>query len=250
MAAETRGSAKLDIGVVIQGTFDALRRNFVALLPAMAALLMAPGLVNAVLASRLLVNSEIWGFYAATILLSVLGWAVFQALAARVFVADLDGGKTTVRDHLRPAVSAALPVIGILILQGLAFSLGLVLLIVPGFMIMTALSVALQAKVVERVGVFAAFDRSRALTRGNRRRIFLLMVIYFVIFMVFEGVVLSLTGGLRSATAVAGLGTTIALTLLGEFAGLLALAGQGALYVELRRIKDGVGPSDLAAVFD
>lgn len=144
----------------------------------------------------------------------------------------------------------ALPVLGLMILQILAIWAGCIFLLVPGLMIATAFSVAIQVRVVERVGVFAAFGRSRALTRGNRWRIFLLVLIYLVIFTVFEMVLVSLTGGFQSLTAGRTLPLTLGLTLLGEFAGLLGLAGASMLYVELRRIKDGVGPSDLAAVFD
>ncbi len=256
MTATTTGSEKLDIGTVIQGTFDTLRRNFVGLLPAVVGLLMVPGLASGLLnpglqgASGGAMFPGAWALYGSVSLLGLLGWAVFQTLAIRIFVSDLDGGKASLRDNLRPAMMLALPVLGLMILQILAIWAGCIFLLVPGLMIATAFSVAIQVRVVERVGVFAAFGRSRALTRGNRWRIFLLVLIYLVIFTVFEMVLVSLTGGFQSLTAGRTLPLTLGLTLLGEFAGLLGLAGASMLYVELRRIKDGVGPSDLAAVFD
>jgi len=112
--------------------------------------------------------------------------------------------------------------------------------------------VAVPVYVAERPGIIESFGRSAELTRGNRWRIFALFVLYVVVLIILEAV-LGLFG--TASRLVAGgaipayqaLGLT---PLLSVASGLVGTVGGAVLYVELRRVRDGVGPAGLAAIFD
>jgi hypothetical protein len=187
---------------------------------------------------------------------SLIGYIAMNILQAGVIhgtVDDLNGEKADFKDCLVTGARFLLPVIGISILTGLAVAVGLVLLIVPGVLMMLAWCVNIPVVVVERKGVFEAFGRSAELTRGHRGAIFLLLVIYAVIAWIVSAVGLALTGGLDLAALSAGGFKPAQWALLTVFQlveALVGAAGVASIYYELRSIKDGVGPSTLAAVFD
>jgi hypothetical protein len=105
--------------------------------------------------------------------------------------------------------------------------------------------------VVEQTEVFGAFTRSAELTRGNRWRIFGLFVIYFIATILVEAV-LGVVGGVASVFGGphAVLRLVLLTPLISVVTNLIGAVGAAVLYVDLRRIKDGVGADNLAAVFD
>jgi hypothetical protein len=167
-------------------------------------------------------------------------------------VSDLNDRPVSVADSLGAGLRAFLPILGLAILLGLGVGLASLLLLVPGIMLAIAWCVAIPAYVVEQTGVIAAFGRSAELTRGNRWRIFGLFVIYFIAAIVIE-LVLGVVG---RATGFAMIGRIPVLTLLivapliQMATALIGSTGAAVLYVELRRLRDGVGPQGLAAIFD
>lgn len=70
-----------------------------------------------------------------------------------------------------------LPLLGAGLLAGLGIALGFVLLIVPGFFLLTIWSVIAPVVVVERRPVFEAFGRSRELVRGHGWTVFFIVII-------------------------------------------------------------------------
>ena len=109
--------------------------------------------------------------------------------------------------------------------------------------------VVIPVEVVERTGVSGALSRSRDLTRGCRWRIFGLGLIMYVILFVVGG------GQLLLASAFAGSTTSIvALSLgtavFGTITSLMVALGGTAIYLELRRVKEGGTLSEIASVFE
>ncbi len=93
--------------------------------------------------------------------------------------------------------SHAAPYVGTLILAGIlagiAITIGLVLIIVPGLILLTIWAVISPAIVVEGRSVFESFGRSRELVRGHGWAVFGAIVLTFLI-IVAVGIVLSLIG--------------------------------------------------------
>jgi hypothetical protein len=259
MSSDSASTGALDIGRVIQELFAVLGRNIVTF--GLLALILTgiPAAVIFAIQGSVLVSGD-----PTQVLGPRFGWSILLGVVSALFgvilqatiiygtVSDLNNRPVSVTESLSVGLRVFLPVIGLAILLGLGVGLASILLLVPGIMLAIAWCVAIPAYVVEQTGVMGAFGRSAELTRGNRWRIFGLLVIYFIAVIIIE-LVLSLFG---RATGFAMIGRLPILTLL-IFApliqmasSLIASAGAAVLYVELRRLRDGVGPEGLAAIFD
>lgn len=262
MAALDRPSEGLDIAVVIQTTFGVIQRNIVTFL-ALAAILAG---IPAVLAGWLQWNifqsfqpGDISGATAAAFknapgnftvaLIRLAANAILQGALVHVTASDLTGRKTSIGEGLTTGLRNFLPLIGIGIIYGLGVILGCILLIVPGLIVATVWLVAAPAAVVERTTITSAFTRSRDLTRGSRWRIFALMVLMAVLAWVIQAIFTALFGGAFALLSHNPLGL-IGILLGAVLNGLIGAVGVAVLYTELRRLKDGVGVTELAAVFD
>jgi len=113
------------------------------------------------------------GIIAAFLLQATLVKAVQDVRDGR---ADLSIGET---------VSAATPYLGAVagasILAGIAITIGLILLIVPGLFLITIWAVIVPVIVLERSGVFASFGRSHQLVRGRGWHVFGTLVLLWVV---------------------------------------------------------------------
>jgi hypothetical protein len=103
--------------------------------------------------------------------------------------------------------------------------------------------VATQAAVFERPGAFGAIGRSRALTRGHRIRIAILVVLLIVLTSGLGAVLRSATLPDFSLFLYLDLARSV---LVGSLASVMA----GVAYYFLRAEKEGTSASELAAVFD
>lgn len=242
---------KIDIGRVIGDTFKVLGRNFVPFavlsglfvgLPSVLMLVLQPFAADA---QNLRFGPGLFFGW----LVALVTGAILQGALVYGTVQDLNGRRAGVGDILATGLRSFLPVIGVSILFAIALVVGFILLIVPGIMIACAWCVAVPAVVADRTGVFDAFRRSAELTRGNRWRIFGLMVIWIVAVMLLSGIVGAL-GGTVSATG--GEATPVAIVvnfIYATLSGLVGAAGTAVLYVELRRARDGLGPEWLSEIF-
>jgi len=102
----------------------------------------------------------------------------FFAGAAEQLVHRWEDGERHVR--IRDALSRVLPVVIPLVIvafaQALVVAVGLLLLIVPGFIALAFFAVVGPAVVAENPGIRGAFRRSRQLVRGNFWRVFAVMI--------------------------------------------------------------------------
>jgi hypothetical protein len=257
---DTTASAGLDIGRVIQETFQVLGRHLVTFLILALILVGIPrallGVVQVSMLSTAVATMTFggpvlyWGLLG--LLVSVVTSVILQATIISGAASDMNGRPVSVTDSLRIGLRAFLPLIGLSILLGIAVWFGFLLLIVPGVLMALAWCVAVPVYVVEQPGVFASFERSAELTRGNRLRIFGLACLFFVAGIIIS-IVFGIVGGiLRFATAGVFLYVQAAILspIIGAAVAALGATLSAVLYVELRRVREGVGPQGLAAIFD
>lgn len=263
MTAALADVGKLDIGRVIQETFGVLRRNFVTFLvlslvlsglPTAAISYVQAGYVGA--GGALNFNSGYFTSLGIGVLAAVVTSSILQGALIFATVQDMNGQKPSIGECLATGLRAFLPLIGVSILFGLAIVFGFVLLIVPGLILICMWCVAVPALVADRTGVFGAFSRSAALTKGNRWRIFGLLVVIWIVLLVVSMVIGSVSMGLAFSTsgldpiAMARSPVQIASNLvLNTFNAMVTSAGAAVLYVELRKAREGLGPQWLAEVF-
>jgi hypothetical protein len=128
-------------------------------------------------------------------IVSALVAGVVEMLAAFLVQAALVKAVQDVRDgradmSVGETVSAAMPYIWSVaaasILAGIAITIGLLLIIVPGLYLMTIWAVIVPVIVIERSGALASFERSRLLVRGHGWHVFGTLVLVFLILLVVD----------------------------------------------------------------
>jgi hypothetical protein len=175
-----------------------------------------------------------------------------QGALVRITVAHAQEGRATPGEALWAGLRVVVPLffLGLLLTLGVAF--GFLLLVVPAVILYVMWSVAAPALVEERCGVFAAFGRSRALTKGARWKIFaleLVVLIFYWLIAAVIGVGAIFAGHLFNqgvvilpwSIALGALSTTLTAAVWGTI--------QTSLYVELRYWKDGPVRERLADIF-
>jgi hypothetical protein len=267
MTDTTVGTRRFEMGRVISGTFEVIGRNFVPL--ALMALLLGglPNLLVGLFQVRVASQADVFqprlvGGSLVGGLIMLAAAFVLQAAIVHATVADLNGRRVVFGDSLKVGVRNCLPLIGLAILMGLGIGLGFILLIIPGLILMVMWAVAVPAKVVEKIGVFDAFTRSRDLTRGRRWPIFGLFVLYAIAAWIVNAIILAvfapfaLAKGLPTADTMESFVGTLSVVqlvadpLIATVSTLFSTAGLATLYYELRGSREGVGPDALASVFD
>jgi hypothetical protein len=171
--------------------------------------------------------------------------SVVEVFAAFLLQAALVKAVQDVRDgradlSISETVSAATPylwpVAAASILAGIAISIGLFLVIVPGLWLITIWAVIVPVIVIERSGALDSFGRSTRLVRGHGWHVFGTLVLVFVIMIVADlvlGVVfLALPLFWRS-----GLSTIISGTLIAPFLALVVTL----IYYRLVAVESGTG---------
>ena len=177
-----RHVSRFAIGDVLKASFSVYGRNLpaVAVLVAIAyvpAFAVAVAIANRPAASPSLLRLE----NDTALLLAYLAGGPFAAAGlAYVAVRTLRSGPPTLGDALAYAVRAFPLVLLTTCVWFIAFSLGLVALVLPGVIVIVVFWVAPQVAAVERGGVVTAFRRSRALTKGNRVALFGLILLFLV----------------------------------------------------------------------
>jgi hypothetical protein len=103
--------------------------------------------------------------------------SVMLAGAAEELVHRWEGGERRIplRGVLAKVPPVIFPLFAVAVLQAIAVAAGFVLLIVPGFVLLTFTSVVGPVVVAERPGIFRAFSRSFRLVRGSAWRVLAVM---------------------------------------------------------------------------
>jgi hypothetical protein len=251
---------KLEIGRVFKDTFAVIRRQAPLLLGITFAIYILPTTVSGLIRMSLMratgaspkapfaiFNSPAyWGL----LLVGLLLGNFVLACQLEIAIADLEGRRPALVDVLKLALRKCLPLLAGTILLALGLWVGMLVLFVPGIILAVMWAVVLPAVVGETSNVFRAFGRSRALTRGNRWRIFGLVLLVLLLLLILDGVLIGASGGLRSMIANQGV-SIVALVVsaaLGFVFSVILSVGSAALYMQLREIK-GVGGESVAKVF-
>jgi hypothetical protein len=268
--AEAATEAAFRVGPVLGRGFGLLFKH---LLPfggaAMIMFLPIFAIVALVTTTPMPVNQLLWLIGVAVVLVFLLAYVATAGIAYGTFEA-LRGGTPGLGSCLRQGFAQFFPVLGVAILTllalaatllpgmliGAAAGRGLLILLVllsliPMFMVMTMLWVAIPACVVERPGVTASLGRSAALTKGERWRVFGIIVILvnWGISLVSNVITVPLSSFGASAATMAIVGGLVGIVTTGLYTALNAVMAAVA-YHDLRVAKEGIGIDQIAAVFD
>lgn len=244
----------LDIGRVLQNTVGVIRRNpliflglsFLIVALPQALIQLATGVSttggDATAVLEMFSSPSIIAGTAGGWLLVMILSVLLQATFIIATVKDLNGQQVSLGECVGQAIVKLLPLIGLGILMTLGIMLGMILLIIPGLILALMWIVASPVMMAEDKGIIDSLKRSAELTKGSKRWIVLLIVVYVVIAMVL--------GLLMIPFAFAGTATIMVVGLIiNTLTGALQGTGIAAVYVDLRIVKEGGNTDALANVF-
>lgn len=174
--------------------------------------------------------------------------AILAAALTRATATYLAGRTPSFVQSLETGLALIVPMAVLSLVIGIGVFIGLALLVVPGIILWLYWSVALQARVQERIGTFDAFRRSAELTDGHRGNIFLIFLAVTVGLIVFNWVAHKILGGMLGASTSQPMFALVE-SLITTVSNMVILTFQASVYVELRTLKDGVAPNELATIF-
>jgi len=233
-------NAKLDTARVFERIFAVYGAQFTLLIPAALVLFIPVALINGLVLSG---DVGVLGLMLTWVVATVATYW-YQGMVVEATRDILDGRRDhTVGSLFGSAAPFIAPLFLVGLLAGIAIVIGLVLLIVPGLILLTIWAVIVPAIVIDRVGVFDSFGRSRELVRGSGWQVFGVIVVLFLLNLVLTGVVSAIVGGV-SDDSFAGyaLSDLIVRVLIAPISAVAATV----MYVELRRVKGDPLPEDAA----
>jgi hypothetical protein len=168
------------------------------------------------------------------------------AAATEAALSDFRGEPVRFGRCLEAAAICFFPVLAITILGALGITAASLLLIVPGIVLTLAWSVAVPVRMVEGKGIFAAFARSRALSKGYRWQI---LVLWLMLLLLGSGIAMAMlpVWGMPRIALPAFVMSNWLFTLL---LAMLTAVGSASLYYELCLAKEGGMQLDMAEAFD
>lgn len=183
-------------------------------------------------------------------LIALVFTALVQGAITLATLAESEGRKAGFGECVAIGLRRAIPLIIVAILSGLGVMIGIVLLVVPGFILLVMWSVAAPAVVAENAGIFGSLSRSRALTKGSRWKIFGLFLVLVVVALLISALENLIVVG-SIAVRPTGIFSTLAITNMIISTITTAIWGtiQTSLYVELRDAKDGPQTQQLGTIF-
>jgi hypothetical protein len=220
---------KLDLGKVLERTWETYRDQFGLLIPAALIVFVPIAIINGLILSA---GGVLGALLAAAVGIVATYW--FQGMVVEAAQDIIVDGR---RDHTVGSLFRSVaPVIGMLIgaglLAGIATFFGFILLIVPGLFLLTIWAVVAPVVVIERPGVVPALSRSRELVRGHGWQVFGVIVVLFLLQIVLGGIVGAIFVGVSDNIVGRGIADLIVRVLVGPLSALAA----AIMYFELKRM--------------
>jgi hypothetical protein len=240
------------VGRVLSRAFEVLFHDFakfvllavIAVLP--YALLTFGGGAAAYIGPQARIHGALIGF-AVLAFFVVFAFLTIISMAVTLYGAfqDMRGRTFNLGEGFARGLSRLFPLIGLGICWSVAITFGMVLLLVPGFMMLAAFYVALPACVMEGLGPLQSLSRSAALTKGHRWKVF---GIYFLI--AFANGIFAALVGFVFRLLIGPTGGAIASLVWNLLATAFNSIAIAVMYHDLRVLKDGIDIDRIAAVFD
>ena len=266
MAAGDRSVGSFEIGRVISRAFDVIANNAVTFLT-LAVVMSLPTIAfryfsafqsNQLAGAFVPLGPNGYTSVAGTMALGLFIYYIFanllQAALTHGTIVALNGRKAGIGECLTTGLRHAIPLAVITFLASLGLILGFILLVVPFFILLTMWAVLTPVRVAEQTSIGETFSRSAELTSGFRWHIFGLLVIYIVALWL-VGLVVGLVSGITMIGSGGGIASFSTVYVVANGIGTIITSLFGATliastYYELRMAKEGIGPEQLAAVFE
>lgn len=262
-----------DVGRVVSGTFRAVRGNLVpfcllaffgAGLPMMVFSLW-PVLLG--LGEGINIYDPTWtenvewegiiGTVVAIYMLYILMLVIMYGAMIQMSVNALQDGPVYLGQSIKTGLRLFFPLLAIMLIYMIAMIIGFIVLIVPFIFIWLGWALAMHVKLIEGGTITGALSRSWALSKGYKRWILLMTIIFGVIGgvigLIFQIPVLffgnSQTALLEGGSMTFWVANAIGTGLAQMVSAVLSYVGLTATYLEIRRVKEGVDTDKIADIF-
>lgn len=256
MATTDFQGGSFDLGRVVQRTFAAISQNWLVFLVSSVVLIGIPSVISGFgQGQNIFMASTPMTIVAIVVggVLTLVGAYLLQGIVVFTTINGLNGKPVDLGGALSAGLRFFFPLLGLGIVMGIGLGLGYLLLIVPGVILSVMWIVAAPAVVAEKRGIMESFQRSRDLTRGSRWLIFAIVVVYFIIAMIL-GIVVAGVGmagaGLAAGATKAPIAVLVLSPIVNVISYILSSAGIASIYYELRTVKEGAAPDQVASAFD
>jgi len=166
----------------------------------------------------------------------------------KMTVNSLNERQVKLGESLKSSLGLFFPLLGLSIIYIVCVLFGLLMLIIPGFILSLGWALAFHVKIIEGKSITESLSRSWELSQGYKRWIFLMMIILGVLGAVI-GAIFSIpvaflgnpqTAFLDGGTASFWITNGIATGLSQMVSVTISYVGLTATYLEIRRVKEGV----------
>lgn len=252
----------ISVGAVFARAFAVMRANPLGTLGLTFALTALPSLVLGLVGTGMNVFSEFReGAYAFAAVIGLVGmvlWLVASGALVVAAIAHDQGSRAAIGEQVRVGLLRSLPLLAVSILLMLGIYFASLLLVIPGLLVAVRWAVAMPAVVAERTGVFGAFGRSNRLSEGARWQILgigLVVVVVYTLIVMVTPLLMGVSRGLFSGQfdpngmAIMSLPQQVLQAILNTLALTWATLVGAALFIDLRRWKDGPDYQEVADVF-
>lgn len=193
--------ADFDVGRVLSRTFALARAGIGSIGPVVVGLVVIQSLIGHEISIRthaLFLTARASGdpmaalaifgsgWYWANFLVSIAISCAAAAVAIYGFLQIADGKPVTSGQCLGAGLRNLGPIFVLSILTTLGVGLGTILFVIPGLILFAMWSVAVPALIDERPGIIGSLGRSRALTKGSRFKILLVIALFWLAIIVIQ----------------------------------------------------------------
>ena len=190
---------------------------------------------------------ELQSLAALLLLLVTLTLAPLQQAASILFVASsFTGEKSTIGSSLRVAARKFFSLLGLSFALTLVFTVGILLLVVPGIMFFTWFYVAAPLMVIEDLSVRDAMGRSRELSSGWRWSILGFLIVTTLLVAAVNGAI----DAVLTAAVGDGLGSILVSYVFGVALSTISVVAPVVYYFQLRVVKEALDVESLSSLVD
>jgi len=257
MATTDFQGGSFDLGRVVQRTFAAISQNWLVFLVSSVVLIGIPSVISGFGHGQNIFMASTPAAMVAILvggLLTLVGTYVLQGVVVFTTINGFNGKPVDLAGALSAGLRFFFPLLGLGIVMGIGLVIGFIVLIVPGIILSVMWVVAAPAVVAEKRGIMESFQRSRDLTRGSRWLIFAIILVYFIIAMIVGVAVSSVgaasTGSFATGATEAPIAAFVLTPIVNVVSYILSSAGVASIYYELRTVKEGAAPDQVASAFD
>jgi hypothetical protein len=256
----TERHKRLHIGRVVVQTIQMIGDNIVLLAP-LSVIIAVPSLIVRYQQSFF---ADPGLYYSAPYLLAVSAYIVsvflLTAAIATIVIRNRFGHSVSLKEGLADVAGDIYPLAVIAFITSFTLLVTVIaspdypiilILAIPGFYIQLVSWVVVPVRTIERAQLLATFARSFELTRGNRWPLLALLVAATTLTLGLEVLSYGALGDPAAAESESSRRAALFALVCGDVInGIISAAMAVALYFELRLIKEGVAPEDVAAEFD